>query len=147
MKGASANGCESNGPSHCNAFQSDSAQNRQPGRNPGLTPVQDGVLHFILGRCREQDLFQKHVEEEFNLRRSTATELLKLMEKKGLIYREGVSYDARLKKIMPTDKGVMLEGQVLKDILEMERLVTKGIPEEELEAFLATGTKMMNNLK
>ena len=114
---------------------------------PGLTPVQDGVLHFILGRCREQDLFQKHVEEEFNLRRSTATELLKLMEKKGLIYREGVSYDARLKKIMPTDKGVMLEGQVLKDILEMERLVTKGIPEEELEAFLATGTKMMNNLK
>ena len=114
---------------------------------PGLTPVQDGVLHFILGRCREQDLFQKHVEEEFNLRRSTATELLKRMEKKGLIYREGVSYDARLKKIMPTDKGVMLEGQVLKDILEMERLVTKGIPEEELEAFLATGTKMMNNLK
>ena len=114
---------------------------------PGLTPVQDGVLHFILGRCREQDLFQKHVEEEFNLRRSTATERLKLMEKKGLIYREGVSYDARLKKIMPTDKGVMLEGQVLKDILEMERLVTKGIPEEELEAFLATGTKMMNNLK
>ena len=114
---------------------------------PGLTPVQDGVLHFILGRCREQDLFQKHVEEEFNLRRSTATELLKLMEKKGLIYREGVSYDARLKKIMPTDQGVMLEGQVLKDILEMERLVTKGIPEEELEAFLATGTKMMNNLK
>ena len=114
---------------------------------PGLTPVQDGVLHFILGRCKEQDLFQKHVEEEFNLRRSTATELLKLMEKKGLIYREGVSYDARLKKIMPTDKGVMLEGQVLKDILEMERLVTKGIPEEELEAFLATGTKMMNNLK
>ena len=114
---------------------------------PGLTPVQDGVLHFILGRCREQDLFRKQVEEEFNLRRSTATELLKLMEKKGLIYREGVSYDARLKKIMPTDKGVMLEGQVLKDILEMERLVTKGIPEEELEAFLATGTKMMNNLK
>ena len=114
---------------------------------PGLTPVQDGVLHFILGRCREQDLFQKHVEEEFNLRRSTATELLKLMEKKGLIYREGVSYDARLKKIMPTDKGVMLEGQVLKDILDMERLVTKGIPEEELAAFLATGTKMRNNLK
>ena len=116
-------------------------------RIPGLTPVQDAFLHFILGRCREQDLFQKHVEEEFNLRRSTATELLKLMEKKGLIYREGVSYDARLKKIMPTDKGVMLEGQVLKDILEMERLVTKGIPEEELEAFIATGTKMMNNLK
>ena len=77
----------------------------------GLTPAQNGILHFILGRCREQDLFQKHVEEEFNLRRSTATELLKLMEKKGLIYREGVSYDARLKKIMPTDKGSCWRGR------------------------------------
>ena len=114
---------------------------------PGLTPVQDGVLHFILGRCREQDLFQKHVEEEFNLRRSTATELLKLMEKKGLIYREGVSYDARLKKIMPTDKGVMLEGQVLKDILEMEQFITRDIPKEELDTFIRIGIKMMKNLK
>ena len=69
------------------------------------------------------------------------------MERKGLIYREEASYDARCKKIIPTEKGWELEGRVLKDILEMERLVTKGIPEEELEAFIATGTKMMNNLK
>ena len=54
----------------------------------GLTPAQNGILHFILGRCREQDLFQKDIEEEFNLRRPTATEILKLMERKGLIYRE-----------------------------------------------------------
>ena len=24
----------------------------------GLTPAQNGILHFILGRCREQALFQ-----------------------------------------------------------------------------------------
>lgn len=113
----------------------------------GLTPSQNGILHFILSRYRERDLFQKDVEEEFNLRRPTATEILKLMEKKGLIYREEVPYDARCKKIIATEKGVRLEEQVLKDILGMERLVTGGIPREELDAFIATGMKMINNLK
>lgn len=113
----------------------------------GLTPAQNGILHFILSRYRERDLFQKDVEEEFNLRRPTATEILKLMEKKGLIYREEVPYDARCKKIIATEKGIKLEEQVLKDILGMERLVTRGIPREELDAFIATGVKMINNLK
>lgn len=113
----------------------------------GLTPAQNGILHFILSRYWERDLFQKDVEEEFNLRRPTATEILKLMEKKGLIYREEVPYDARCKKIIATEKGIKLEEQVLKDILGMERLVTRGIPREELDAFIATGVKMINNLK
>ena len=91
----------------------------------GLTPAQNGILHFILGRCREQDLFQKDIEEEFNLRRPTATEILKLMER----------------------KGVMLEGQVLKDILEMEQFITRDIPKEELDTFIRIGMKMMKNLK
>lgn len=112
----------------------------------GLTPVQNGLLHYILSRFRETDLFQKDIEEEFVLRRSTATELLKLMEKKELIYRQEVPYDARRKKIIATQKGMELEQQVLRDILEMERLVTRGISREELEAFLKTGTKMMKNL-
>ena len=113
----------------------------------GLTPAQNGILHFILGRCREQDLFQKDIEEEFNLRRPTATEILKLMERKGLIYREEASYDARCKKIIPTEKGWELEGRVLKDILEMEQMVTRDISKEELDTFIRTGMKMMKNLK
>lgn len=113
----------------------------------GLTPAQNGILHFILGRFREQDLFQKDIEEEFNLRRPTATEILKLMERKGLIYREEASYDARCKKIIPTEKGWELEERVLKDILEMEQLVTRDISKEELDTFIRTGMKMMKNLK
>ena len=113
----------------------------------GLTPAQNGILHFILGRCREQDLFQKDIEEEFNLRRPTATEILKLMERKGLIYREEASYDARCKKIIPTEKGWELEGRVLKDILEMEQFITRDIPKEELDTFIRIGMKMMKNLK
>lgn len=113
----------------------------------GLTPAQSGIMHFILSQCRERDLFQKDIEEEFNLRRPTATEILKLMEHRGLIYRQEAPYDARCKKIIPTEKGEELEEQVLKDILGMEQLVTRGIPREELDAFIDTGIKMMKNLK
>ena len=80
-------------------------------------------------------------------RRPTATEILKLMERKGLIYREEASYDARCKKIIPTEKGWELEGRVLKDILEMEQFITRDIPKEELDTFIRIGMKMMKNLK
>ena len=90
---------------------------------------------------------RQDIEEEFNLRRPTATEILKLMERKGLIYREEASYDARCKKIIPTEKGWELEGRVLKDILEMEQFITRDIPKEELDTFIRIGMKMMKNLK
>ena len=53
---------------------------------------------------RDKDIFQRDFEARFSIRRSTATNMLKLMEKNGLITRESVSYDARLKKIVLTKK-------------------------------------------
>ena len=46
----------------------------------GVTGVQGRVLHYLLGQPREQEIFQKDLEEEFNLRRSSATGILQLME-------------------------------------------------------------------
>lgn len=42
-------------------------------------------------------IFQKDLETEFCIGRSTVTNILNLMEKKGFVRRESVSYDARLK--------------------------------------------------
>ena len=47
---------------------------------------QGRALHFLL--AQKEDVFQKDVEEEFSIRPSTATELLKQMEKSGLIVRK-----------------------------------------------------------
>ena len=52
------------------------------------------------------------VEAAFNLSRSTTTNILQLMEKNGIIRREGVDYDARLKRLVPTEKAVQMEEQV-----------------------------------
>ena len=47
--------------------------------------------------------FPKDIEKEFSINRSTTSEMLKLMCKNGMITREEVDYDARLKKIVLTE--------------------------------------------
>ena len=105
---------------------------------------QGRTLHFLLAQNR--DIFQKDIEEEYRLRPSTATELLKQMEKNGLIVREPVPYDNRLKKIVLTEKALLYRQQVVKDLTDLEKALVKGIPEKDLEVFFDVMEKMMDNL-
>ena len=66
------------------------------------TNMQRLVLHYILFQSLQRDIYQKDVEKEFQIRRSTATGTLQILEKNGFITREPVKQDARLKKLMPT---------------------------------------------
>ena len=52
-----------------------------------LTPMQGWIIDYIYNNQNENDIFQRDVEAEFTIRRSTATGILKLMEKNGLITR------------------------------------------------------------
>ena len=84
--------------------------------NDELTVMQKHVLKFVLLESLHRDLYQKDIEEEFQIRKSTVTGILKLMEKHGYIYRESVEKDARLKKIVPTPKAEELRPILLKHI-------------------------------
>lgn len=94
---------------------------------------QGRTLHFLLAQT--QDVFQKDIEEEYGIRPSTATELLKQMEKNGLVVREPVAYDNRLKKIVLTDKALIYRQQVIEDLTELEKKLVKDISEADLEIF------------
>ncbi len=105
---------------------------------------QGRTLHFLLAQT--QDVFQKDIEEEYGIRPSTATELLKQMEKNGLDVREPVAYDNRLKKIVLTDKALIYRQQVIEDLTELEKKLVKDISEADLEIFFQVIEKMMDNL-
>lgn len=96
---------------------------------------------------RHRDIFQKDFEKEFDIRRSTASSILALMEKNGLIERESVSHDARLKKITLTDKALKLHNKTEGIFQKMEKNISYGIDEKELEAFFATMDKIKNNIE
>ena len=112
----------------------------------GLTSMQQRVLHFILFRSMKRDVYQKDVETEFEIRKSTATGILQLMEKNGLITRESVARDARLKKLVPTKKALALRTCVLKNIQDAEARMTEGISEEELDLCRKVLLQMSCNL-
>ncbi|HIR87849.1 MAG TPA: winged helix-turn-helix transcriptional regulator [Candidatus Fimimorpha faecalis] len=112
--------------------------------NGKLSGAQGRILHFILAQT--DDIFQKDIEEEYSLRPSSATEILKKMEQNGLIHREPTSYDGRLKKIIPSEKAIHYQKQVITDLTKLEHDLTKGIDPEQLEIFFQVMEKMLKNL-
>lgn len=112
--------------------------------NGKLSGAQGRILHFILAQT--DDIFQKDIEEEYSLRPSSATEILKKMEQNGLIHREPTSYDGRLKKIIPSEKAIHYQKQVITDLTKLEHDLTKDIDPEQLEVFFQVMEKMLKNL-
>ena len=115
-------------------------------QSPGLTGVQGRVMHYILVKCADGPVFQRDVENAFDLSRSTATGILQLMEKNGLILRENMASDARLKSLIPTEKAVRLDAQIGEYLQQTEQRLTQGVPEEQLLLFLETAARMSANL-
>jgi DNA-binding MarR family transcriptional regulator len=95
---------------------------------------------------RDRDIFQKDFEQEFNIRRSTASSILSLMEKNGLIKRESVDYDARLKKITLTDKAIEIQTLVEAAFDRFENVLRQGISDGELDVFFGVLDKICENL-
>lgn len=105
---------------------------------------QGRTLYFLL--AQSGDIYQKDIEEEYSLRPSTATELLKQMEKNGLILRVPVPQDNRLKKIVLTEKALSHRDQVFSELTALEETLVQGISREDLKVFFRVTEKMMDNL-
>ena len=109
-----------------------------------ITPVQGMLLGFIIEE--EGDIFQKDIEEMFSLRRSTVSGALSNMEKNGLIIREKVAYDARLRKITATKRGEKIHSLIRSELGAIELQIRTGLTEEEMTAFFHTAEKIKRNL-
>ncbi len=96
---------------------------------------------------KDKDIFQRDFEEKFSIRRSTATQILKLMEKNGLIVRKSVESDARLKKIILTDKAEDILKIIDEDIKKREKRMRKNISKSDLEVFFSVCDDFMKNLE
>ena len=113
----------------------------------GITGVQSRIMHYILVKCAEGPVFQRDVEKAFDMSRSTTTGILQLMEKNGLILRESVASDARLKSLIPTEKAVDLDAQIGRSLCQSEQRLTAGLTAEQLAQFLETVERMSANLE
>lgn len=95
--------------------------------------------HWIIGylfREQHKDIFQRDVEAEFKISRSTTSSMLTLMEKKGLIIRQSVPGDARLKKLTLTEKAKQLHKLHINKIDELDAAINGAITPEEKQELL-----------
>ena len=111
-----------------------------------LTGVHSWIIGYLFDN-RDRDIFQRDLEESFNIRRSSVSNVLSLMERNELIERKPVEHDARLKKVVLTPRAIELHEMIGKDIAELEAAIIEGIPKDDLEIFFKTIGKMMNNLE
>ena len=114
------------------------------GRITGLTPSQCRIMGFIMDKG-DKPVYQKDIEAEFNIRRSTATRLLQAMEHKNLIMREPEENDGRLKRIRLTKKAMERSREVLDRISCIERQLVKGITAEEMKVLHSVCQRIRQN--
>ncbi len=103
----------------------------------GLTSIQTRILGHLWhaeeeGRC----VFQREIEDIFRIKRSSVTSVLQTLEKKGLIVRESIPEDARVKKLVLTEEARKMQVCTYHVIGEMEKEVRTLFTEEEFRQFL-----------
>lgn len=111
-----------------------------------LTDNQMFILIYVAKNQSKKDILQKDIEKILNIRRSTTTEILQIMERENLIKRIAVLDDKRLKKIILSDKGLNYVKQFEKKIKQVEKCLLNDISEEEQEQFFKVLEKIKTNL-
>lgn len=111
----------------------------------GLTGMQFAIVSYLAKESAERDVFQKDLEQKFDIRKSTVTGILNTMERDGLLLRETVPYDARLRKMILKDKALQAKQNTEQVIDSVESQLSKGLSEEEIATFLTILAKISKN--
>ncbi len=111
----------------------------------GLTNIQALVLDYIM--ASPNSVYQKDIEKEFDLRPSSATQLICGMEEKGWIKRVSNPNDKRLKEIVFTSDSKKIKDSIKNEICETERQLIQNISKEHLDVFMKVTNMMLKNLE
>lgn len=111
-----------------------------------LSQMQSWILGYLYMH-RDTDVFQKDIEAQFHIARSTATGILQIMEKKELIIRKAHHHDSRLKCLIPTEKGIKIHLTIVNRIEHMEEILKKDISPERLGTFFDVLHQIRHNLE
>ncbi len=106
-----------------------------------------GYVIRFLSENQDKDVFQKDIEKAFKIRRSTVTAALNRMEKGGLIKRESVDFDSRLKKISLTEKGLSIHNFIKKSFENTDNELKNALTQKEMDTFFSILSKLQSVLE
>ncbi|WMJ88940.1 MarR family winged helix-turn-helix transcriptional regulator [Anaerocolumna sp. MB42-C2] len=113
--------------------------------NHNITIEQVKILRF-LSESPGSYAYQKDIEQNFAIKRSSVTNILQNMEKSELVERIGDESDGRIKRVLLTEKGSKLS-KTLKDfICKLELVIVSDMSGDEKELFNKLLKKSLNNV-
>lgn len=124
----------------CLDAEIDSADESRP------TGLQGWIVGYIHDHS-ETPVYQVDLENVFEVRRSTMTEILNGMEKNGLIIRLRDESDARKKRLQLTERATLFHSRVVHSIASIEHAATDHLTADELRQFCETTAKIKTNLE
>ena len=92
-------------------------------------------------------MYQRDIEREFSITRSTVTNILQLMERKGYIERQSVPQDARLKRLILTEEGRRVHEKTMLSLHQTDEFVAGLLTEEENAELLRLLNKLRKGLE
>ncbi len=111
-----------------------------------ITFVQSRTIGFILHN-EEKNVYQKDLEEKMKIRRSTATEILNVLERDGYLNRVPDENDGRLKKLVLTEKAIELDEIMHDNFRRMEALLCQNLTADQLKSFFEVLDQLKINLQ
>ena len=112
----------------------------------GLNGLQARIMGFIDRNDRAgKAVYQRDIETEFKIRRSSVSSVLDTMEKNGYVIRCQSQHDARLKKLVLTEKAKQM-GQQHRDVIDaFEKNLIKNMSAQETETLKILLNKVLCN--
>ena len=107
-----------------------------------VTPMHDWIMSYLYWH-KNAPVYQRDIEREFSITRSTVTNILQLMERKGYIQRLSVPQDARLKQLVLTEEGIQRHEKTLLSFHQTDDYVAGLLTEEENTELL----RLLNKLR
>jgi DNA-binding MarR family transcriptional regulator len=100
-----------------------------------------------LAENQDKEIYQKDLEKQFSVTRSTASKVISRMEEKGLILREEVPSDARLKRLVLTPTALEMHYAIIEDLKKLESNLADGFTQEELDTLLSYMNRLKDNVE
>lgn len=110
------------------------------------TMIQFLFMDYIGRFSATTSVFQRDLESEFNIRRSTATGILQVLEKNRLIVRQTSKDDARLKEIILTAEGQAVFKDRKRELDNIDKQLIAGVSQHDLKTFYAVMDQIYLNV-
>jgi len=114
--------------------------------HPELSQRSMFILNYLFYHQNEA-VYQKDIEKEFSVHKSTISDLISNMEKHGYLLRHSPESDARYRSIELTDSGKEIVEGFKKELDKIELELQKQFTNEELMNFMNNLIKIRNCLK